>query len=120
MTKLIELDDGFYVKDPVLRMFRPNIAKTYPTIKTTHEMRATLRAREIAWPGGYQMYLITMDGSALCFQCARKEYKQVSEAIKTPRSNDQWRVIGTAINYEDNDCTCDNCNRKIPASYGEE
>lgn len=119
MKNVTVLDAGVFTNNP-FQLLRPDFSKTFPTIKNTLQMRATLRAGQYAWPGGYQMYLITLDGSSLCFECGRKEYAQISSAIRYPRSNDQWRVIGTALNYEDNDCACDHCGKKIPASYGEQ
>jgi hypothetical protein len=98
------------------RIIRAIYKGACPRINSTQEMRATLRAGPYAWPGGYQMYLITSDGAALCFDCARKEYRQISESIRKGTA-DGWKVEATDINYEDTSLYCENCSKQIPASY---
>ena len=97
---------------------RERYSGTCTQIDTTLELRATLRAGPYAWPGRYPLYLITSDAGALCFACARTEYRTISDSVRR-RSNDGWRVIGCAINYEDTDLTCSHCNKPIESAYGE-
>lgn len=72
-----------------------------------------------AWPGGYQLYYVCRDGGVLCPDCVNKEIDLISSALEDDFDK-QWRVIGTDVNYEDNDLTCDHCNGLIPASYGDD
>lgn len=93
-------------------------SRGFPEIKTAAEFKAALRNGAYAWPGGYQMYLICNDGGALCFQCARKEARNVIWAIEN-KCSDGWRVCATDINYEDTELHCDHCSQQIPAAHGE-
>lgn len=101
---------------------RPVFSRAFPAINTTAEFKAALRNGAYAWPGGYQMYLICDDGGALCFDCARKNARDILWAIENDkpgsRDCDDWRVMATNINYEDSDLRCDHCSQPIPAAYG--
>lgn len=88
-------------------------------INTVSDYKATLRQGEFAWPGGYQCYLVTSDGAALCYTCGKAEFRNVISSIKH-RQNDGWRCVGADINWEDNDLCCDHCGKQIPAAYGED
>jgi hypothetical protein len=94
-------------------------SRTFPSIHNSLELRTTLRAGPYAWPGGYQMYLITSDGEAMSFEAARAEYYQLAYAMRH-KLNDGWRVVGCEINYEDNDMVCCHTGKKIPAAYGDD
>lgn len=98
---------------------RPNFARHHQRIASVADFKATLRAGQFAWPGGYQLYMICDDGAALCWACARKEAREIMPAIASKNRHDaQWRVVACEINYEDSDLTCDHCNKEIPAAYG--
>lgn len=98
------------------RIIRETYKRTYSRINSTQEMRATLRNGPYTWPGGYQMYLITSDGAALCFDCARQEYRQISESIRKGTA-DGWKIEATDVNYENTSLFCEHCSKQIPASY---
>lgn len=99
--------------------FRKNFKYTHARVKSTADFKATLRNGQYAWPGGYQMFLITSDGAALCFECAKKEARPILSSIRD-RQNDGWRVVGCDINYEDADLYCDHCNKQIESAYGDD
>lgn len=88
-------------------------------INTVQDYKQTLRQGEFAWPGGYQYFLVTSDGAALCYTCGRKEFRNVISAI-SHKQDDGWRCIGADINFENKDLYCDNCSKKIPAAYGDD
>lgn len=67
---------------------------------------------EFAWPGGYQCYYFTEDGLSICADCANKPTDGAG-ATSDP-------VADADINYEDNALFCEDCGKKIPASYGED
>jgi hypothetical protein len=115
--KLFESDDGTLYRNSPLRPIRENYSRHYQVIENTHQMRASLRAGPYG-PGGYNLCFVTSDGAALCYTCARSEYRQISQSIRN-RSNDGWRVVALDINYEDNDCMCANCNADIQPAYTE-
>ena len=67
-----------------------------------------------AWPGGYQMFYICQDSGILCPDCANE-----NAALSGDRDDPQWNVTAYGINYEDQEFVCDNCNKLIPAAYGD-
>lgn len=85
-------------------------------IASTRDMRATLRAGKYTLMGSYPVYLVTSDGACLCMDCARKEYRQVSYAVRHSL-NDGWRVVSCSVNYEDDQLTCDHCSKMIESAY---
>jgi len=93
--------------------------RTYLTICTVSEFKATLRAGSNTWPGLYPLYFIASDGTALSYDSARKEFRNIASSIRE-KSSDGWRVVGCRINYEDNDLVCDRSGKKIESAYGEE
>jgi len=95
---------------------RPNYNWHHRTIKTANDFKATLRAGPWAWPGGYPLYFICNDGGSLCFKCAKLEARYIIESYKD--TNDDWRVIGCEVNYE-NEIFCVHCSDKIESAYGE-
>lgn len=105
---------GWYKQTPLRRVFK----RTYGEIRTTAEFKATLRAGAYAWPGGYQQYLVCSDGDALCFDCGRKELRNILDSIaRQDRSG--WRVMATDINWEDSQLYCAHCSELIPSAYGD-
>src|SRR5262245_57973103 len=83
------------------------------SIDTAAEFKATLRAGPYAWPGGYPLYLLTSDGAALCFDCGRREIRQILPAIRE-RLRDGWRVVGCDIDEgSETGLYCEHCNGLI-------
>lgn len=66
---------------------------SHSRIKDTHDLRATLRAGEFTWPGGYRLAFFTRDGGILSFDAVRDNYRLVSDSIRTD-CNDGWLVDG--------------------------
>jgi len=97
---------------------RKDYVKHFRSIETVSQLKATLRAGEFAWPGCYQLFLITSDGAALSFAAARSEFRSLAWSIRN-KCDDGWRVIGCEVNYEDTDLTCAHTGKPIPAAYGE-
>lgn len=98
---------------------RKNYEKTFSRITNTSQFKATLRAGASTDLGGYPLFLITSDGAALDFQCARKEARKILYSIKN-KLTDGWRIIGCEIAYEDARLYCDHCNQKIEPAYDKE
>lgn len=44
---------------------------------TLLEIKRHLRRGRFVWPGGYPLFFITRDGGTLCFDCVRKEWRNV-------------------------------------------
>jgi hypothetical protein len=101
-------------------VIRPNFMRHCREIRTTAELRATLRAGRTTDLGGYPLYFITSDGAALSFESVRKELRSVLWAIASCYNTGGWRVIGCDVNYEDGELTCDHSGARIPSAYGED
>ena len=71
-----------------------------------------------AWPGGYVKHMVCADGACLCYECAKDNTDQITEATATG-TDDQWRFIGVGINWEDADLYCAHCNAQIEPEYGD-
>jgi hypothetical protein len=98
---------------------RPVYKKTFARIETAQELKATLRAGEYAWPGGYPLYFVTSDGGALSFQTVRDNLRGVLDSIKS-RCDDGLRVVACQINFEDPALYDDHTGERIPSAYAEE
>ena len=115
-TDLFAFESCLYRNSAFSTPLRTNYKRTHRNIKSGQDLRATLRAGEFAWPGGYQMFFITSDGAALSFDSVRKNLRSVLDSIRT-HCNDGWRVVACDINYEDTELTCDHSGESIPAAY---
>lgn len=98
---------------------RTTYACQFAKIKTAAQLKATLRAGDSAWPGGYPLYFITSDGGALSFDTVRDNLRAVLDSIKT-RSGDGWRVVACEANWEDPDLYDDHTGERISSAYAEE
>ena len=84
----------------------------------TKQLKETLRAGRYAWPGGYPTFLFTDDGGVLCHDCARDNFRDIVDAIKS-HSRNGWRVEGHDVNWENPWLTCDHCGSYIESAYAE-
>lgn len=94
---------------------------------TLDSFNEALRAGPYAWPGGYPLYFIMLDGDALSFKAAETEAARIREAIAETLVDDGWRganaqwlPVACEINYEDADLYCDHTGARIESAYGEE
>jgi hypothetical protein len=85
---------------------------------TSIELRKAIRAK-YAWPGGYPLFCICSDGSPLCMECARTEYRQIAYSRRN-KLGDGWRVTCVEVNWEDAELYCEHCNARIESAYAEE
>jgi hypothetical protein len=86
---------------------------------TIRDLKQALRNGPYAWPGGYPTYFIACDGEALSHAAVKAALRQVYWAM-SHRDSGGWRVIGAAINWEDNHLTCAHTGERIPCAYPEE
>ena len=100
------------------RVVREDYCKHFARIDSTKRLLATLRAGEYAFPGCYPMYLIAADGEALHYDCVKNNLEQCVYSIRH-RVDLDWRVVGTTINYEDDELYCAHCGGRIASAYGE-
>jgi len=95
------------------KLVRPGYAVTHPRITNTHELRATLRNGSVSTWGSYTLMFLCTDGGALCFDCARENYREISASIRYGY-RDGWRVAAV---ISESDCvdpvSCDHCNKVV-------
>ena len=97
---------------------RPVFCQHFGTIENTAQLKATLRAGEFAWPGGYPLYFINSDGAVLSFDSVRAELRQILCSIREG-IQDGWQVVACNVNYGDGDLYCDHSGERIPSAYAE-
>lgn len=69
-----------------------------------------------AWPGGYPLFLIMVDGECLCAKCTEKNIGLIV-ANTVSKLDKQWQAIGQEVNWEDESLSCANCNAMIEVAY---
>ena len=74
---------------------------------------------QYAWPGGYPLYVVMRDCAALCCACAKRNLGQIARDTAN-KSMDSWQADHVAVNWEDADLYCDQCNEHIESAYAEE
>lgn len=104
---------GWHTRAPL----RAEYARTFSTIATGRQFRATLRAGPYAWPGGYPLALLCDDGESLCFDCGHSEAHQIIRSIRD-KARDGWRVTGCFVHWEGAPIDCAHCGKGIPSAYG--
>ena len=88
---------------------------------TLAEIKGRLRAGPYAWPGGYPIFFVMVDGGVLSFKAVRAEWRQIVQAHLNPIDNHaQWRIAGCEINWEDSELYCDHTGERIESAYGED
>lgn len=69
--------------------------------------------QHFAWPGGYEIFFVTPDGSAICVDCARSNYQKIARDRREKR-NTGWLIRWAATTNDLNESIdCDECRRKI-------
>ena len=93
---------------------RANYSRHHREINSVADMKATLRAGSYTFPGGYELFFITSDGAALCFDCARENFAMIADSIRNDIC-DGWKVIACDVEeYHDEwPLYCDHCSRQI-------
>ena len=64
------------------------------------------------WPGGYPIFYLDGQDSALCVDCARES--DSADQIEG------FRPVYGAVNWEDPSLYCDNCSQRIKSAYAEQ
>lgn len=65
-------------------------------IETAADVKAALRAGPYAWPGGYRLAFVMIDGGLICFDCARENLFQIFWSIRDD-IRDGWKPAGLVI-----------------------
>lgn len=89
-------------------------------ITTLSRLKATLRAGEYSWPGGYRLAFVTQDGGILSFAAVRAEFREVVWDFQNGASTG-WRVVGL-LNVDETEeaVYCDHLNIRLNGEVEEE
>lgn len=94
--KFTEFEGDLYKGSKVVRKA---FKRHFQHITTGAQLKATLRAGEVAWPGCYTLFFYTSAGDTLSFGAVRKNLRAVLDSVKT-KCDDGWRVLTVG-------CMCD-------------
>lgn len=68
---------------------------------------------EYAWPGGYQMAVVTTDGGLLCPDCVKAEWFNIADSARRNLA-DGWQPAATTLIYEGEETEyCSHCDRQM-------
>lgn len=95
---------------------RDNYRRVARFIRTTADLKATLRCGGYAWPGGYPMFLMTQGGDCVSFEGAIENLETELQNIKHGTSD---AITYCDINWEDDTMYCSVTNERIESAYGE-
>lgn len=98
---------------------RRNYAHHHREITSVADLKATLRAGPVTWPGCYPLYFVTDDGAAISFATVREEFARIVGAMRDPHDRSGWRVVGCDVNYEDGELLDAHTGERIPSAYAE-
>lgn len=70
-------------------------------------------AREgYAWPGGYELCVITNDGGLICHNCVKENYREMYHDTKYAwRSG--WQVVALTTESNMEDDYCSHCSKEL-------
>lgn len=78
-----------------------------------------------AWPGGYPIFYVFMDGGVICPKCINDNIEQIDEAVRSKYGNmphssgcGGWAVDDMDCHWEGEPMNCDNCGGQIESAYG--
>lgn len=87
---------------------------------TLSEIKTILRNGPYAWPGGYPIYFVAVDGQSLSFAAVRANWREIVRAHITRDWVNDWRIYAAEINWEDDNLYCADSGAKIESAYGSE
>lgn len=80
------------------KIIRKYYAWHYTVIENRRQLRASLRAGQWAWPGGYEVIYIDAGGQLLCHKCVIENYGRDA-------------IVGTCLDCELDEGVCSDCGR---------
>lgn len=81
------------------------------------EVREFIR-QPAAWPGGYPKILIMRDSGTICAECAKHEYRQISNETRHNLPGG-WCASAVSVHWEGAPICCDHCGKETESAYGE-
>lgn len=89
---------------------RRNYSRQHVRISSIADFKAALRAGPYAWPGGYPVAFIAINGDLVCHDCARENVFQVMWSIRDD-IRDGWQFCGQTVIEETYDDACSHCSK---------
>lgn len=92
---------------------REKYSWTHARIHNGKGLKATIRAGQYTFPGGYLLAFGTSDGACICFDCVRSEFVNVLDSIQRD-INDGWKVDSCfVVDHLESGLSCDHCNATL-------
>ena len=81
-------------------------------LDTAHPMGAArlVRRDAYAWPGGYEMALVAIDGELLCHTCVEENFASISWEHRH-KTDAGWRPYSYVVIEEPGDEYCAHCGK---------
>lgn len=86
-------------------------------INNLDTLKMVLRNGPYAWPGGYPLYLLDVEGDCYHLECVRRIFRHV--VIDTKRGKGGFIMTNVEVNWEDTNLVCYSCHNSIDSAYGE-
>lgn len=106
------LSDGSLYSDHEIRP-GPSFSWHHRKIRTGRDLRACLRAGACAWPGGYEIFMVTADYELVCHACAFERLRTLIEDIRCKGPERVTDLVCTADMDPDNSLECVHCGRLL-------
>lgn len=105
--------EGDAYRNDNLQLVRKDVAKHYRQIDSINKLKASLRAGEHTFPGGYRLFFITSDGACLSFSSVLDNLQEIYYSIMHDM-NDGWKIIGlSSVEECDEEVYCDHSNELL-------
>jgi hypothetical protein len=84
---------------------------------TPQDLKQFVRSGGFAWPGGYPVVLLMMDGECIDAQSARENYRLIRRNMRD-RADRDWIPAALFIHWEGEPIQCAHSGRMIESAYG--
>lgn len=98
-----------------------NGSSTLIARQCAYQLKNFMRVGPYTDLGGYPLAAIMEDGSCMCHDCVKKDFKTILRATLWPDGpRDSWAIAGVEVNWENDSLFCDDCGTQINSAYGED
>jgi len=105
--------EGDVYRNDNLQLVRKDVARHYRQIDSINKLKASLRAGEYTFPGGYRLFFITDDGCALSFSAVLDNLQSIYYSMMHG-FNDGWNIVGIGSTAEcEDEVFCDHTGEEI-------
>jgi len=85
-------------------------------INNLETLKMVLRNGPYAWPGGYPLYLVDIEGDCYHIDCVRGMYRSV---VNDTKHGSGFVMTNVEVNWENTAMWCYECHEIIDSAYGE-